>query len=163
MPTGTVKWYNPEKGFGFIERDSGGDDLFVHRSAVGYQSLGEGDRVEFREGQGAKGPSAEDVVVVETNPNPRPRGGGGGMGAGAAGGSRGGSTVDPTTLPVASGVVDRFDDLKGFGFIKPDNGGSDVFFHQSALGGARVYQGDHVEFRLGEGPKGPRAELVEIK
>jgi len=155
MPTGTVKWYNPEKGFGFIERDSGGDDLFVHRSAVGYQSLGEGDRVEFREGQGAKGPSAEDVVVIETNPNPRPRGGNGG-------GFRG-TAVDPTTLPIASGVVDRFDDLKGFGFIKPDNGGSDVFFHQSALGGARVYQGDHVEFRLGEGPKGPRAELVEIK
>jgi CspA family cold shock protein len=152
MPTGTVKWYNPEKGFGFIERDSGGDDLFVHRSAVGYQSLGEGDRVEFREGMGAKGPSAEDVVVVETNPTPRPRGGA----------SRGPS-IDPTSLPVASGVVDRFDDLKGFGFIKPDNGGSDVFFHQSALGGARVYQGDHVEFRLGEGPKGPRAELVEIK
>lgn len=150
MPTGTVKWYNPEKGFGFIERDSGGDDLFVHRSAIGYQALGEGDRVEFREGQGAKGPSAEDVVVIESNPTPRPR--------------RGGApTVDPLSLPVASGVVDRFDDLKGFGFIKPDNGGSDVFFHQSALGGARVYQGDHVEFRLGEGPKGPRAELVQIK
>ncbi|MGN6483072.1 MAG: cold-shock protein, partial [Thermomicrobiales bacterium] len=139
-----------EKGFGFIERDSGGDDLFVHRSAIGYQSLGEGDRVEFREGQGAKGPSAEDVVVIESNPTPKPR--------------RGGApTVDPMSLPVASGVVDRFDDLKGFGFIKPDNGGSDVFFHQSALGGARVYQGDHVEFRLGEGPKGPRAELVQIK
>ena len=150
MPTGTVKWYNPEKGFGFIERDSGGDDLFVHRSAIGYQALGEGDRVEFREGQGAKGPSAEDVVVIESNPTPRPR--------------RGGApTVDPLSLPIASGVVDRFDDLKGFGFIKPDNGGSDVFFHQSALGGARVYQGDHVEFRLGEGPKGPRAELVQIK
>ena len=150
MPTGTVKWYNPEKGFGFIERDSGGDDLFVHRSAIGYQTLGEGDRVEFREGQGAKGPSAEDVVVIESNPAPKPR--------------RGGApTVDPMGLPVASGVVDRFDDLKGFGFIKPDNGGSDVFFHQSALGGARVYQGDHVEFRLGEGPKGPRAELVQIK
>jgi cold shock protein len=150
MPTGTVKWYNPEKGFGFIERDSGGDDLFMHRSAIGYQSLGEGDRVEFREGQGAKGPSAEDVVVIESNPTPKPR--------------RGGApTVDPMSLPVASGVVDRFDDLKGFGFIKPDNGGSDVFFHQSALGGARVYQGDHVEFRHGEGPKGPRAELVQIK
>ena len=107
MPTGTVKWYNPEKGFGFIERDSGGDDLFVHRSAIGYQALGEGDRVEFREGQGAKGPSAEDVVVLESNPNPRPR--------------RGGApTIDPMSLPVASGVVDRFDDLKGFGA----NGGS---------------------------------------
>jgi len=157
MPTGTVKWYNPEKGFGFIERDSGGDDLFVHRSAIGSQILGEGDRVEFREGQGAKGPSAEDVRIIQLNPNPRPRAG---FGAGARGGA---PTIDPTSLPVASGVVDRFDDLKGFGFIKPDNGGSDVFFHQSALGGARVYQGDHVEFRLGEGPKGPRAELVEIK
>ncbi|HEV2068025.1 MAG TPA: cold shock domain-containing protein [Thermomicrobiales bacterium] len=65
-------------------------------------------------------------------------------------------------MPLATGVVDRFDDLKGFGFIKQDNGGPDVFFHQSALNGARVYQGDHIEFRLGEGPKGPRAEDIRM-
>ena len=157
MPTGTVKWYNPEKGFGFIERDGGEEDLFVHRSAVGYQNLGEGDRVEFTVGMGPKGPAADSVTVLESNPNPRP------ARAAESGGRRGfQSEVDPSSLPLVSGVVDRFDDLKGFGFIKQDNGGADVFFHQSALNGARVYQGDHVEFRLGEGPKGPRAEQIRL-
>lgn len=156
MPTGTVKWYNPEKGFGFIERDGGEEDLFVHRSAVGYQTLGEGDRVEFTVGMGPKGPAADSVTVLESNPNPRPARGGG------AGGSRFGPAVDPESLPLVTGVVDRFDDLKGFGFIKQDSGAADVFFHQSALNGARVYQGDHIEFRLGEGPKGPRAENIRL-
>jgi CspA family cold shock protein len=156
MPTGTVKWYNPEKGFGFIERDGGEEDLFVHRSAVGYQNLGEGDRVTV--GMGPKGPAADSVTVLESNPNPAPARSDNG------GGSRRGfqSDVDPSTLPLVTGVVDRFDDLKGFGFIKQDNGGADVFFHQSALNGARVYQGDHIEFRLGEGPKGPRAEDIRL-
>ncbi len=155
MPTGTVKWYNSEKGYGFIERDGGEEDLFVHRSAVGYQSLGEGDRVEFTVGMGPKGPAADSVTVLESNPNP--------PAARSDGGRRGfQSDVDPSTLPLATGVVDRFDDLKGFGFIKQDNGGPDVFFHQSALNGARVYQGDHIEFRLGEGPKGPRAEDIRM-
>ncbi len=155
MPTGTVKWYNSEKGYGFIERDGGEEDLFVHRSAVGYQSVGEGDRVEFTVGMGPKGPAADSVTVLESNPNPPTE---------RSNGARRGfqSEVDPSTLPLATGVVDRFDDLKGFGFIKQDNGGADVFFHQSALNGARVYQGDHIEFRLGEGPKGPRAEDIRM-
>ncbi|MBA2469235.1 MAG: cold shock domain-containing protein [Chloroflexia bacterium] len=161
MPTGTVKWYNPEKGFGFIERDGGEEDLFVHRSAVGYQTLGEGDRVEFTVGMGPKGPAADSVTVLESNPNPRPqRSADGGNGGGRRGGFE--SDVDPSSLPLVAGTVDRFDDLKGFGFIKQDNGGADVFFHQSALNGARVYQGDHIEFRLGEGPKGPRAEQIRL-
>ncbi|MBA3379673.1 MAG: cold shock domain-containing protein [Chloroflexia bacterium] len=162
MPTGTVKWYNPEKGFGFIERDGGEEDLFVHRSAVGYQTVGEGDRVEFTVGMGPKGPAADSVTVLESNPNPKPQRSpdGGSNGGGRRGGFE--SDVDPSSLPLVSGVVDRFDDLKGFGFIKQDNGGADVFFHQSALNGARVYQGDHIEFRLGEGPKGPRAEQIRL-
>lgn len=67
MPEGTVKWFNPEKGFGFITQADGGPDLFVHFSAVqadGYRSLKEGQDVEFQVGQGAKGPQAEQVRAV---------------------------------------------------------------------------------------------------
>ena len=67
MPQGTVKWFNAEKGFGFISPDDGTNDAFVHYSAItsqGYQSLDEGQRVEFTLGQGPKGPQAENVSVV---------------------------------------------------------------------------------------------------
>ena len=65
MAQGTVKWFNAEKGFGFITQDDGGADVFVHYSAVdgsGYRSLDEGQRVEFIVTQGQKGPQAERVT-----------------------------------------------------------------------------------------------------
>ena len=64
--TGTVKWFNASKGYGFITREQG-DDIFVHYSAIsgeGYRTLEEGQRVEFLVSQGEKGPQAQDVVVV---------------------------------------------------------------------------------------------------
>jgi cold shock protein len=62
--TGTVKWYNAEKGFGFIEQDGGGPDVFVHYSAIasgGYRELAEGQKVQFDVAQGQKGPQAQNV------------------------------------------------------------------------------------------------------
>ena len=64
MAQGTVKWFNAEKGFGFIAQEDGGDDVFVHYSAIqsqGYKSLDENQRVEFDVTQGKKGPQAENV------------------------------------------------------------------------------------------------------
>jgi CspA family cold shock protein len=64
--TGTVKWFNASKGYGFIERDQG-DDLFVHYSEIsgeGYRSLDEGQRVEFTVAQGQKGLQAQNVTVT---------------------------------------------------------------------------------------------------
>jgi CspA family cold shock protein len=62
--TGTVKWFNEQKGYGFISRESGQGDIFVHHSAIvgeGFKTLNEGDRVEFTVTQGQKGPAADEV------------------------------------------------------------------------------------------------------
>ena len=67
MAQGTVKWFNAEKGFGFIAQDNGGQDVFVHYSAIqsqGYRSLEEAQRVEFEITQGDKGPQASNVVPL---------------------------------------------------------------------------------------------------
>ena len=65
MATGTVKWFNESKGFGFIAQDNGGDDVFVHFSSIqvgGFKTLNEGQKVSFEIEQGAKGPKATNVV-----------------------------------------------------------------------------------------------------
>lgn len=67
MATGTVKWFNAEKGFGFITQDGGNNDVFVHYSAIkseGFKTLEEGAKVEFEIVQGSKGPQAENVRVL---------------------------------------------------------------------------------------------------
>ena len=67
MATGTVKWFNADKGYGFISQSEGGDDVFVHFSAIqgqGYRSLDEGAKVEYEVEQGPKGPQARNVSIV---------------------------------------------------------------------------------------------------
>jgi CspA family cold shock protein len=67
MPVGTVKWFNAEKGYGFITPEDGGKDVFVHYSAIqgsGFKALEEGQRVSYELGQGQKGPQADQVRTL---------------------------------------------------------------------------------------------------
>ncbi|MDQ3966111.1 MAG: cold-shock protein [Actinomycetota bacterium] len=69
MPEGTVKWFNDEKGYGFISPDEGGEDLFVHYTGIndtGFRSLEEGARVSYEATQGRKGMQAENVTIIST-------------------------------------------------------------------------------------------------
>ena len=181
MPTGQVKWYDPDKGFGFVAQDDGGADLFLHHSMIGQELLAEGDRISYVIGYGVKGPRAEDVQILERSGNqPRPRrprefgengygyaprnasGYGPGNGARYSGGSVSRAPVNTATLPRMEGVVRRFDYEKGFGFISSHDAENDVFFHGSVVVGDSVRQGDTVEFRLGQSQRGPRAEEVRL-
>jgi CspA family cold shock protein len=151
--TVSVKWYNPNKGFGFVEPDSGGVDAFLHASVVtdaGHRSLDEGDVLICDIADGPRGPQVVAIHRVEKSAQPpagRPGLGGGGAGE------------------VVEGVVKFFDAAKGFGFILPDGGGQDVFISartltRSGVGGLEADQRVRVTTR--QGPKGPMAEEVTL-
>jgi CspA family cold shock protein len=173
MPTGTVKWYDPDKGFGFVSREDGGSDLFLHHTVVGLETLAEGDRISFTIGYGLKGERAEDIRVVERSGKPArvrtPREFGANDSYGTSRGYGGShqsygraSVQDPSTLPQLEGTVRRFDTERGFGFISSTGAAEDVFFHSSVVAGGDVRPGDTVEFRLGQSQKGPRALDVRV-
>jgi CspA family cold shock protein len=173
MASGTVKWFNTAKGFGFIQPDDGGSDVFVHISAVeqaGLRGLNEGDLVNFELEQDRRSGklSAGQLVVTGQGAAPprngggggggfdRPRGGGGGFDrprGGGFGGGGGGGGGRPAGDPagVGAGTVKWFNPTKGFGFIQPEDGGQDVFVHISAVeqAGLRgLNEGQHVAYDL---------------
>lgn len=147
MASGTVKWFNTAKGFGFIQPDDGGADVFVHVSAVeqaGLRGLNEGDTVEFDLEQDRRsGKLAAGNLIVTghgaapTSSRPPRSGGFGGGGGGFDRGPRGGGGgFDRPRGDVAgsgTGTVKWFNPTKGFGFIQPEGGGQDVFVHISAV------------------------------
>jgi CspA family cold shock protein len=155
MATGTVKWFNTAKGFGFIQPDDGGSDVFVHVSAVeqaGLHGLNDGDQVQFELEQDRRSGklSAGQLVVTGQGAAPARRSGGfdrgdrgggfgggrggfGGRGGGGFGGERGFGRQAGEPLGSGSGTVKWFNPAKGFGFIQPEGGGQDVFVHISAV------------------------------
>ncbi len=145
---GIVKFFNPQKGFGFIVRDDGGEDVFVHISAVeqaGLTDLADGQPLEFTLVDRGGRISATNLRI-EGDPMPVERsGGGGGAGGGAGGPQR------QLTGEKATGTVKFFNAMKGFGFIQRDDGQPDAFVHISAVeraGMPTLNEGDRLEFEL---------------
>ena len=136
---GTVKFFNGQKGFGFIQQESGGEDIFVHISAVeraGLQGLAEGQELEFNLVDRGGKVSAQDlqvvgeVIAVEQRPAAPQR---------------------ELTGEKASGTVKFFNSMKGFGFLTRDDGQPDAFVHISAVersGLQEINEGERFEFDL---------------
>jgi len=154
---GVVKFFNPQKGFGFIVRDDGGEDVFVHISAVeqaGLTDLADGQPLEFTLVDRGGRISATNLRI-EGEPMEIVRGGGagadrGGGGFGGAGGDRAGPQRQ-LTGEKASGTVKFFNAMKGFGFIQRDDGQPDAFVHISAVeraGMPTLNEGDRLEFEI---------------
>lgn len=139
VPQGTVRWFDPDRGFGFLAPEDGSADLFVHASEIAGDGasrlLREGQAVEFEIGEGDRGPQARGVRVT------------GEVAAGAALG--------------VLGTVKWYEPAKGYGFASPDGGGAEVFVHSSAIvTGGVVTAGQRVAFLVGEGERGPQAKYV---
>jgi CspA family cold shock protein len=142
MPSGTIKWYNPAKGFGFITPDDGRADVFVHASSLERAGLGQirtGDRVGFELSEDRRsGRVAATHLSLE-----------------AAAESRSFAPTDGRGQ-VQSGVVESFKTERGFGFIKPDTGGPDLFVHISELERAgldELSRGQRVSFEVRTDPR----------
>jgi CspA family cold shock protein len=147
---GVVKFFNAQKGFGFIVRDDGGEDVFVHISAVeqaGLSDLADGQPLEFTLVDRGGRVSATNLRI-EGEPMAVDRGGGGAAGAGA--GASGGPQRQ-LTGEKATGTVKFFNAMKGFGFIQRDDGQPDAFVHISAVeraGMPTLNEGDKLEFDI---------------
>lgn len=155
---GTVSWFDEDKGFGFITPESGGADVFAHVRdlADGLAELREGDRVTYDVIDTEKGPQARDVRLAgRSAPRSAP----------ARSTTRGRSGHQPASGAPArggEGVVARYDEERGFGFIAPDAGGPDLFVHVSVIRGAEALRhGDRVRYQVRQSDRGPQADRVE--
>jgi len=155
---GVVKWFNPDKGFGFVELSDGSGDAFLHGSVLaqsGINTAQPGETLEVRVGPGHKGPHVTEVLSIDSStavPMASRR-----------------SNAQATTLNGPSveetGTVKWFNADKGYGFIPPNGGGRDVFVHVSALersGIEGLSEGQPVVVDVVEGRKGPEAARVRL-
>ncbi len=168
----TVKWFNPEKGFGFVALSDGSGDAFLHANTLnnaGHSVVSPGASLRVRIGQGQKGRQVSEVLSVDEStaaPQP-PRGGGAGarppMGAGAGAAPRRGAPTGPSVE--TQGTVKWYNATKGFGFVAPAEGGKDVFVHASALqraGLTQLAEGQSVVMDVVQGAKGPEAASIRL-
>ena len=158
-----VKWFNAEKGFGFVAV-VGGSEAFMHirqLEAAGHSSVPEGARVKVRIGQGQKG--AEVTEVIEVDPSTVQ------VTSTIAGRSARHSSLQRQTGVGATtecvGSVKMYNSNKGFGFIGQDGGGKDVFVHATTLergGLSGLTEGQRVRMQIGQGQKGLEARSIKL-
>jgi cold shock protein len=152
-----VKWFNADKGFGFVTVSDGSPDAFLPMAALrraGYEDLLEGAQITCEVSAGPKGPMVTGVLNVDSPTSTTQSRAGGGFGR---------RTPRPST--VLEGVVKRFDADKGYGFISPDDGGKDVFIHITALRRSAVVAldpGQRVKIEVVDGTKGREAERITL-
>jgi cold shock protein len=156
--SGTVKWYNPEKGFGFVQLPTGGD-AFLHVSVVersGISTVAPGATLEVRTAPGQKGMQITEILSVDAStaqePARRPRT------------ERSYPPSDQAAVEEI-GTVKWYNPDKGFGFIVRGRGGKDIFVHASALnrgGLADLAEGQRVAVDMIEGGKGPEAVNIRL-
>jgi CspA family cold shock protein len=161
----TVKWYNPDKGFGFVEMADGSGDVFLHANSLqnaGYQAVTPGAILQVRVGQGQKGRQVDQVISVTEGEAP-PRSAGGfdrpRSGPRPPRQQASGPAVEMT------GTVKWYNATKGFGFISPDSGGKDVFVHATALeqaGLSPLQEGQAVRMNVVQGAKGPEVSSISV-
>jgi CspA family cold shock protein len=158
----TVKWYNPDKGFGFVTLGDGSGDAFLHASVVqrgGHESVPPGATLEVRAGPGPKGPQVTEILSVDASTalQEQPR-------RARPERSAYGPTAGDRSTVEEIGTVKWFNTMKGFGFIGSDRGGKDIFVHVSALersGITGLAEGQRVAVDVADGQKGP--ETVNLR
>jgi CspA family cold shock protein len=154
---GVVKWFNPDKGFGFVQLADGTGDAFLHANVLaqsGIEAVQPGEALELRVGPGHKGPHVTQVLSADSSTAPR------------RSSFPGASARSPSTLAVdQAGTVKWFNLEKGYGFIALADTKQDLFVHVSALersGLTSLSEGQQVVVDIGEGRKGPEAARVRL-
>lgn len=148
--TAVVKWFNPVKGFGFVQPSDGSPDAFLHISVVqqvGQRDLPDGTRIVCNIAEGRKGPQVAEITRIDEMPEPPPR-----------------PSSDPGETTI-EGTVKFFNAEKGFGFVIPDDGSKDVFVSARTLqrlGLASLESNQRVRLTTRMGHKGPMAESLEL-